>query len=144
MDDPATAQDAPPDRTLRIGEVARRAGLRTSAIRYYESIGVLPEPDRQGGQRRYGPDVLRQLAVIDAARRAGLSLDEVRGLLAASRSGIPIGNHLRETARRKLPEIDALIDHARAVREWLAAARTCECLTLDDCPLLSDDGETCP
>ena len=123
---------------LSIGEVARHAGVRTSAIRYYESIGLLPAPERERGRRRYRPETLRLLAVIDAAQRAGLSLAEIGELLSASRDGRPVGPHLRRLAERKLPEIDALIEHAHAVRRWLEAALTCECLTLDDCPLLQD------
>jgi MerR family redox-sensitive transcriptional activator SoxR len=72
-----------PDEELLIGELARRSGLRPSAIRYYESIEVLPEPPRVSGRRRYPPETQRTLAVIGAARRAGLSLDEVRELLAS-------------------------------------------------------------
>ena len=69
---------------MPIGELARRAGLRPSAIRYYESIGLLPEPPRVAGQRRYPPQAQRTLSVIGAAQRAGLSLDEIRELLVAS------------------------------------------------------------
>lgn len=127
---------------LRIGEVAERAGTRASSIRYYEMLGVLPEPERVSGQRRYGPEILRLLAVIDAAQRAGLSLAEIGDLLTASSHGMPIGDHLRALARRKLPDVDALIDHARAVRRWLQTATTCECLTLEDCPLLLADSES--
>ena len=60
------------DDKLRIGEVAERAGLRKSAVRYYEEIGLLPEPDRVSGQRIYDPSILRRLALIDVspARRA--------------------------------------------------------------------------
>ena len=68
---------------MRIGEVAEQAGLRKSAIRYYEEIGLLPEPERVSGQRVYGPSVLRRLALIDVSQRAGLSLDEIRELLDA-------------------------------------------------------------
>ncbi len=127
---------------MRIGEVARRAGVRSSSIRYYESIGLLPEPEREGPQRRYGPEVLRLLAVIDAAQRAGLSLAEIRELLSASRSGRPVGEQLRALATRKLPDVSALIEHAEAVQRWLQAAATCECVTLDDCPLLDGTAST--
>ncbi len=124
---------------MSIGEVAQRAGLRTSSIRYYESIGVLPEPERVAGQRRYGPEVLRSLATVGAAQRAGLSLTEIRELLDASRTSTPIGEHLRTLALRKLPEVDALIAHSHTIRRWLQAASTCECLTLNDCLLLRPD-----
>ncbi len=124
---------------MSIGEVAQRAELRTSSIRYYESISVLPEPERVAGQRRYGPEALRLLATVGAAQRAGLSLTEIRELLNASRTSTPISEHLRALAIRKLPEVDALIEHSHAIKRWLQAATTCECLTLDDCLLLQPD-----
>jgi MerR family redox-sensitive transcriptional activator SoxR len=123
---------------LLIGEVARRAGVRTSAIRYYESIGLLPEPKRISGRRRYPAKILRTLSVIGAAQRAGLSLDEVRELLGASDGEGAVSERLRAVAQRKLPEVDALIEHARLVRSWLEAAVDCRCPTLDDCPLFDD------
>jgi MerR family transcriptional regulator, redox-sensitive transcriptional activator SoxR len=118
---------------LRIGEVARRAGVRTSLIRYYEDIGLLPEPLRVSGQRRYDHAVLRRLAVIDVAQRAGMSLDEIRLLLEHGNE--PLSGQLRELAATKLPEIDALIERAERVRAWLQTATSCGCRTIDDCAL---------
>ena len=123
---------------LLIGEVARRAGIRASAIRYYESIGLLPEPQRVSGRRRYPDEVLRTLSVIGAAQRAGLSLDEVRELLAASDGEGAVSERLRAIAERKLPEVDALIERARLVRSWLEAAADCRCPTLEACPLFGE------
>src|SRR5918998_832425 len=102
---------------MRIGEAARRAGVRVSLIRYYEQIGLLPEPVRVSGQRRYDGSVLRRLAVIDVAQRAGLSLDEIRELVQHGTD--PMSEHLRALAERRLPEIDALIERAQRVRTWL-------------------------
>jgi len=121
--------------TLTIGQLARRAGLNTSAIRYYESVGLLPAARRESGQRRYGDDTLRRLQVIGVAKRAGFSLDEARVLLATGDGGPPAHAQLRELAERKLPEVDELIARAQAVRAWLLAARGCECETLDVCGL---------
>lgn len=121
--------------TLTIGEVARRAGLNPSAIRYYEAEGVLPEPARVSGQRRYDQDVLRRLEVVEVAKRVGFSLEEVRALLATADDGTPAHDRIRELAARKLPEVDALIARAQAIRDWLAAADACECRTLDVCRL---------
>src|SRR5436190_3126250 len=123
---------------MRIGEVAVHAGLRSSTIRYYESVGVLPEPERVGGQRRYTIDVLRRLAIIDVAQRAGFSLDEIRDLLAATAGRDPAYESLRPLAERKLPAIEALIERAQAVRRWLEVASACECDTLDVCALFDD------
>ena len=66
---------------LWIGEVARRAGMTASRIRYYEARGVLADPDRFAGRRRYSAEVLRRLAIIDAAQRVGFTLDQIRDLL---------------------------------------------------------------
>src|SRR3954463_14580583 len=109
--------------TLTIGEVARRAGLNASAIRYYESRGVLPEPDRESGRRRYTDETVRRLHVIDVAKRAGFTLDEARALLATADDGKPASGPIRELALRKLPDVDALIARAQAMRDWLQTPR---------------------
>jgi DNA-binding transcriptional MerR regulator len=121
---------------MRIGEAARRAGVRVSLIRYYEDVGLLPEPERVSGQRRYDDTVLRRLAVIDVAQRAGLSLEEIRELV--ERGNDPMGDRLRALAARRLPEIEALIERAGRVRSWLQAASGFGCDRIDDC-VLSDD-----
>jgi MerR family transcriptional regulator, redox-sensitive transcriptional activator SoxR len=121
------------DDALTIGQLARRFGLNTSAIRYYEAHGVLPEPLRLSGQRRYGPDTVRRLEVISVAKRAGLSLDEIRVLLRGDDAGRPAHESLRGIAARRLPEVEAEIERAEAMREWLAVAAGCTCETLDSC-----------
>lgn len=121
---------------LRIGEVADRAGVRTSLLRYYEDVGLLSEPVRVSGQRRYDRSVLRRLAVIDVAQRAGLTLDEIRELL--DHGADPMSGRLAEIAARRLPEIDALIDRAQRVRAWLEQATGCGCASVDDCALFDD------
>ena len=124
--------------TLTIGEVARRAGLNTSAIRYYESRGVLPEPERESGRRRYTEETVRRLHVIEVAKRAGFTLDEARVLLATADDGTPAAGPIRELALRKLPDVDALIVRAQAMRDWLQTATGCNCETLDVCALFDD------
>jgi MerR family redox-sensitive transcriptional activator SoxR len=121
---------------MRIGDVAQRAGVRVSLIRYYEDIGLLPEPDRVSGQRRYDETVLRRLAVIDVAQRAGLALDEIRELIEHGND--PLSERLRELAERRLPEIDALIERAQRVRTWLQTATGCGCQSIDQCALFDD------
>src|SRR3954468_7479219 len=125
------------DPQLTIGQVARRAGLRTSHIRYYEQVGVLPAPARAAGQRRYGEDVLRRLSIIDAAQRAGLTLEEIRPLTGPDNRSVHAGEHIRTLVGAKLPEIEALIARAQAVREWLLLARACDCTTVDVCELFT-------
>ena len=123
------------DDTRTIGQLAKRFGLNTSAIRYYEANGVLPEPARVNGQRRYGPDTVRRLEVLDVAKRAGFSLAEARVLLQKADSGSPAFEALRELATHKLPEVDALIERAQAMRAWLLTATDCSCTSLDVCAL---------
>jgi MerR family redox-sensitive transcriptional activator SoxR len=119
---------------LSIGEVARRAGKRASAIRYYESVGLIPEPRRVSGRRRFPAETVRRLEVIETSQRAGLSLDEIGLLLDAP----PATERLRELAGRKLPELREAIARAELVRDWLEHASRCECPTLDECPLFDE------
>jgi MerR family transcriptional regulator, redox-sensitive transcriptional activator SoxR len=126
------------DPLLAIGELAERAGKRPSSIRYYEQIGLLPPPARVNGQRRYGRDTVRTLAVIDTGQRAGLSLDEIRVLLSASPDDKAAVERLREVADRKLPQIAALIERSELVRTWLESAARCECPNLSECTLFDD------
>ena len=122
---------------MTIGEVARRAGVKPTTLRFYESLGVLPEPERVSGQRRYTVDVLRRLAIIDVAQRAGCSLEEIAELFNAADE--PAFERLRAIAERKLPQIESLISRAQAVQRWLEVASACECQTLDVCGLFDDD-----
>ena len=128
----------PGDCRLTIGEVAGLAHKSPSAIRYYEQIGLLPAPVRVNGRRRYDAGVVRTLAVIETGQRAGLTLEEIGALLAASPDDAAAIERLREVAERKLPEITALIERSQLVRDWLECAARCECPSLDQCPLFED------
>jgi MerR family transcriptional regulator, redox-sensitive transcriptional activator SoxR len=123
---------------MTIGQVAKRAGIRISHIRYYEQIGVLPEAERISGQRRYGEDVLHRLSIIDVAQRAGLTLDEIRELTGPRVRDEKTGDRLRQLADDKLPHIDELIERAQAVKRWLQIAGSCDCATVDVCGLFVD------
>ncbi len=140
---------------LPIGDVAQASGRSASSIRYYERVGLIPAPERVSGQRRYPRAVLRTLAVIETAQRAGLTLAEIKALLAANPGGASQPGHagapgvpenlspsdcLRQVATRKLPEVRALIERAERVRRWLEAAADCACPTLDDCQLFGEPG----
>jgi len=123
---------------MTIGALAALTGKRPSSIRYYEQIGLLPSATRVNGRRVYGPDTVRTLAVIETGQRAGLTLDEIRALLAAAPGDHAAIERLREVAERKLPEITALIERSQIVRGWLEYAARCECPSLDECPLFED------
>jgi MerR family redox-sensitive transcriptional activator SoxR len=124
--------------TLTIGQVAERAGLNTSHIRFYERTGVLPQPERVSGQRRYRPEVLHRLSIIDVAQRAGLALEEIAPLTGPDNRSADASAHLRTLADEKLPHIDALITRAQAVKHWLQVAQHCDCESVDVCGLFVD------
>ncbi len=129
--------------TLSIGEVARRAGLNVSAIRFYESNGLLPEAERISGIRRFGPETVRRLGIIAVAKQAGFSLGEIRALLDSVAGGTPAHEELQALATRKLPEVEALIERARTMRDWLEIASSCGCESLEACGLF-DAGPEAP
>jgi MerR family transcriptional regulator, redox-sensitive transcriptional activator SoxR len=123
-------------RQLAIGEVALRAGMSASRIRYYEARGLLPEPDRVAGKRRYGEDIVRRLGIIDAAQRVGFSLNEIHDLLGARDQ--PAHERLRQLARMKVPELDELIARASSVRRVLKICSVCNCESIDVCRMFDD------
>ena len=126
-------------RLLTIGEVARQAGVRPSAIRFYEAVGLLPPPvQRVGGQRRYEPAILHWLLRIQVAQRAGLTIGEIRALFAGLADGATLSAEWRALAARKLPEVRALIRRAQEVERWLEAGLRCDCLDLLECEVLDD------
>jgi len=121
---------------MPIGEVAERAGMTASRIRFYEARGLLPEAERAGGKRRYGQEVLRRLEIIDAAQRVGFTLAEIRDLLG-SRDELA-HERLRELAVLKLPELDELIARATSVRRVLQVCSRCSCDSIDVCRMFDD------
>jgi MerR family redox-sensitive transcriptional activator SoxR len=127
--------------TLSIGEVAERAKVSISAIRFYERNGLLPEPERVGGQRRFDGETVRRLGIVDIAKQAGFSLAEIRILLDSVDAGAPAHEQLRALAERKLPEVEQLIERAEAMREWLTTASGCGCDSLDGCALFVGEVE---
>lgn len=119
---------------LTIGEVARRAGLRPSAIRYYEARGLLPEPVRVSRWRRYGETIFIRLAIVDEAQRAGFSLDEIRKLLHGFSPRARPSERWAALARKKLPDVEALIARAHAMKRLLTQRIECGCKRVQECP----------
>jgi DNA-binding transcriptional MerR regulator len=120
-----------PGGLLTIGELARRAGVTASALRYYEELGLLPAPVRVSGQRRYPESAARLVAAILLYRDAGFTLAEQKALLAAS-AGAP--GDRRQLMRRKLAELDEQIARAQAVREAVSHGLRCPHEDITQCP----------
>lgn len=119
---------------LAIGEIARRAGMRTSAIRYYESVGLLPEPYRVSGRhRRYEPSVLDRLQVLRMAQQVGLTIAEMHLLVAGFVPEVPASERWRSLAQQKLQEVEQVIVQAQRTKQSLERLIQCECLHLEEC-----------
>ena len=118
---------------MKIGEVARRAGLRTSAIRFYETAGLLPAPERTGGRRTYHDAVLSRLAVIRFAQAGAFTLEEIRQLFSARPGEQPISARWKRLAAAKLVELDAVIARAEAMKRGLREALRCGCVEVEQC-----------
>jgi MerR family redox-sensitive transcriptional activator SoxR len=119
--------------TIGIGEVARRTGIAPSAIRFYEAEGLLSNPDRKGGKRAFTPAVVDRVVVIRMARELGFSLEDIRTLMNGFSSDTPPSVRWRRLAAQKLPEIDATILRAEAMKRLFEKGLRCDCLSLSDC-----------
>ena len=128
---------------LTIGEVARRTGLQTSAIRYYERIGLLTAPQRVNGRRRYTADVLHKIGVIQMARQAGFSIAEVEMLLHDFPSDAAPSQRWQRLATQKIAQINAHIKQALEMRALLEQTLRCQCSTLDECACSDDPMTVC-
>jgi MerR family redox-sensitive transcriptional activator SoxR len=121
--------------SMTIGEVAEHSGLRPSAIRYYESVGILPEPDRINGRRRYDSDVLDVLHAVGVARDAGFGIAELRQLFQGIREREAPSAVWQRFAEQKLREVDERIRQANAMRRLLEEGLRCGCLGVEECVL---------
>ena len=117
---------------LTISQVAREVGLKPSAIRYYENLGILPRADRVSGQRRYDRTVLYRLAVVQRARQAGFTLDEIKALFVGFVEGTRADARWRRLADRKLTELKAIADRIATMQALLERLMAnCHCKTLE-------------
>jgi MerR family redox-sensitive transcriptional activator SoxR len=116
---------------LPISAVARRVGLRPSAIRYYERIGLLPAAARSGGRRSYDVGVIRRLLVIGHARAAGFSLTEIRTLFTGFPDGASPAERWRAVSSGPLGRVRTMLGRLRVMERLLA--EPCRCDSLDEC-----------
>jgi MerR family transcriptional regulator, redox-sensitive transcriptional activator SoxR len=119
--------------TLTISQAERAVGLRPSAIRYYEQIGLLHPASRVGGQRRYDDAALYRLAVVQRSRQLGFTLNEIRALFFAFHEGVPAAPRWKELSRQKLEELDRLIESITSLQALLRGQGQCGCISLEEC-----------
>jgi MerR family redox-sensitive transcriptional activator SoxR len=118
---------------LLIGEVARRCGLSTSALRYYERAGLLPPPARVSKRRAYEPRVLGRIRIILLARHAGFTVKETRTFLSGYSAGTTPAERWRALAAKKLIELDAQMSRLTEMKSILNDNFRCRCTRLEDC-----------
>jgi MerR family redox-sensitive transcriptional activator SoxR len=122
---------------MGIGQVAREAGVRPSTVRYYESIGLLPEPPRRSGRRRYDPGVLHRLAIIQTAQQAGFSLDEMRILFDDLPASEYASAQWRSLVDYKLQQLALLMRNVLSMKALLEDIRSCADDELAECVYLT-------
>lgn len=121
---------------MLIGEVAQKTGIATSAIRYYEEIGLLPQPNRVNGRRRYGGDIIQHLTIIRAAQNASWSLAEIKELFLGFPDHASLSERWKAQAPQKISELESLIEQTQKTKQMLESTMDCTCTNLQDCALV--------
>lgn len=120
-------------KSYSIGEVAEQAGLNTSAIRYYESVGLLPAPKRINGRRAYDENILQRLALLQLAQKAGFTVQEIGELFHGFAADTTPAERWQTMAHKKLVEIEQMVERAQQMKAILEMGLRCGCLRLEDC-----------
>jgi MerR family transcriptional regulator, redox-sensitive transcriptional activator SoxR len=118
---------------MKIGQLAERTDVNSSAIRYYERVGILTDPTRVGGQRRYSPETIYRVLLIRFAAEMGFSLPEIRIFLNGLRNDAPVGPRWRKLARRKIKEVEQTMERSRQLKLLLEHLLECRCGSLEMC-----------
>jgi MerR family redox-sensitive transcriptional activator SoxR len=120
--------------SLTISQVAKKVGLRTSAIRYYEQIGLLDPVERVNGQRRYDASVFYRLSIVQRAQQAGFTLEEVQELFSGFVKGTPAPERWKQLSTRKLEELASQMSQIQFMQGLLREMiENCHCDTLETC-----------
>ena len=128
---------------LSIGVVAKMAGVRPSALRYYESIGLIPAPKRINRRRCYDVEVLQRIALVQLAQQAGFTIAEIRTLFFGFTPDTPPAARWQTLAHQKIIELDTLIERIHRMKQVLEKGLQCGCLRLEDCPIMPGDECCC-
>ena len=135
----ASAQE-PPAKVLTIGQVAKRTGVAVSALRFYESRGLLQSARNVGGHRRYPREVLRRVSVIKVAQRLGMPLADIAEALATlPDERTPTASDWRRLSDAWRDQLNNRIDRLTRLRDQLDDCIGCGCLSLGSCPLRNPD-----
>lgn len=123
-------------RQLSVGQVAARNGVPISTLHFYESAGLIQSWRNQGNQRRYAREVLRRVAIIKVAQRAGISLAEIRNALTAlPDERTPTAEDWKLISTRWRADLEDRIQRLTRLRDQLDGCIGCGCLSIETCPL---------
>jgi MerR family redox-sensitive transcriptional activator SoxR len=118
-----------------IGDVARRMGISTATIRYYEESGILPPARRRNGRRRYDASIVQRVAFIKAAQQAGFTLGEIRAIFYDFPRGTPLEIRWDAMRQPKLAELEARLTQLEAMKRRLHDGLICTCPIVEQCPI---------
>lgn len=118
---------------LSIGQLAAKAEVNASTLRYYESIGLLPTPERKNGQRRYDEALLDQIHFIKIAQQTGFSIQEIAVLLEGFETGDSLSERWEQMAKQKRHELEERKKQINSMIQILDSGLSCRCLTWSEC-----------
>jgi MerR family redox-sensitive transcriptional activator SoxR len=118
---------------LSIGQLAARAELNASTLRYYESVGLLPAPERKNGQRRYDEELLDRINFIKIAQQTGFSIQEIAVLLEGFEAGDSLSERWEQMAMQKRSELEQRKKQLNSMIQILDSGLSCKCLSWSEC-----------
>jgi MerR family redox-sensitive transcriptional activator SoxR len=118
---------------LLIGQVAKKVGVNTSTLRYYEQVGLIPSAKRVSGKREYSTEIIGRLQVIKLAQSAGFQIDEIKILLEGFDSNISPSERWKAMATKKKNELQDKINQIKVMQSVLDNSLKCSCLSWEEC-----------
>jgi DNA-binding transcriptional MerR regulator len=127
---------------MTIGQVARKAGVTQSAIRYYEAFGLLPRPSRKHGARQYDEDAVDQVKILRLFRRAGITIRGLATIASQQHGSSERRDVVLDVLQRRIADLDALMIEVQETKQRIEEAIACQCNgDLKICPILPADGD---
>lgn len=128
---------------ISIGQLAARAVLNASTLRYYESVGLLPSPERINGQRRYDEGLLDRINFIKIAQQTGFSIQEISVLLEGFETGDSLSDRWEQMAEQKRSELEEQKKKINSMIQILDSGLSCKCFTWSECKEKIENNGSC-
>ncbi|WP_261305297.1 MerR family transcriptional regulator [Paenibacillus andongensis] len=128
---------------LSIGQLAAKAEINASTLRYYESVGLLPTPERKNGQRRYEEGLLDRINFIKVAQQTGFSIQEITVLLEGFEPSDSLSDRWKHMAKQKRSELEVRKKQLNSMIRILDNGLSCNCLTWSECKEKIENNGSC-